>query len=79
MLENSYIARKLSLLLILKCKRKFNISLSYQNICRHSVAQLEIRNTFEMNFKYRLLLMPICVKIKIKRNLLCDDILSEGT
>lgn len=34
----------------IKCKRKFNISLLYQNICRHSVAKLEIRNTFEMNF-----------------------------
>ena len=52
MLENSYIARKLSLLLILNVRavRKFNISLLYQNICRHSVAKLEIRNTFEMNF-----------------------------
>ena len=38
----------------IKCKRKFNISLLYQNICRHSVAKLEIRNTFEMNFNMQI-------------------------
>ena len=35
----------------IKCRTKFNIESSlYQNVCRHSVEKLEIRNTFEMNF-----------------------------
>ena len=60
---------------VIDIKRRRKASLLYQNICLHSVAKLEIKITVEMNFN----MYPICLKIRIKKNLLCDDILSEGT